>query len=229
MTTPTLVQMAGIVQHSSKSNEHYTPPQIVEPARATLGQIDLDPCSCKLAQEVVQAKYWLGTNTLFVNWRDTCHDGRDGPARVLLNPPGGLLHPETLLPCKPGTHGAKSSLAVYWCKLWNEWQSGNVSQAIFVCFNLEVLRTTQDESLGCAPALDFPICYFKERPRYWNAETPPALRGKHGAPSHPGAVVYLPERHDAGGYGIELDRDGIARFTQAFAPLGKIVIPVNGV
>lgn len=216
------------VQHSSKSNEHYTPPQIVEPARATLGAIDLDPCSCALAQEEVKALGHFTERALFISW----HLGYSlvplsgpKPARVFLNPPGGLLHPETLLPCKPGTHGAKSSLAVYWRKLWNEWQIGNVSQAIFVCFNLEVLRLTQDESLGCAPALDFPICYLKDRPKYWNASTPADKRGLHGSPSHPGAVVYLPERHDAGGYGTELDMLGIERFTLNFKALGKVVIP----
>ncbi len=220
-----LVQLPGVVQHSSKSNEHYTPPQIVEAARAFMGAIDLDPCSCALAQEVVQAREYYTQDALFCVWRLHLSDADVPPARVFLNPPGGLLHPKTLLPCKQGTSGAKSSLAVYWTKLWNEWQIGNVSQAVFVCFNLEVLRLTQDESLGCAPALDYPICYLKDRPRFWNVNTPPALRGKHGSPSHPGAVVYLPERHDAGGYGIELDRNGIERFQEQFAPLGHIVIP----
>lgn len=225
MSKPTLVQMAGIVQHSSASNEHYTPPQIVEPSRATLGAIDLDPCSCKLAQEVVQARLWVGADALQLPWSI-----QGQPARVFLNPPGGLLHPNTRQPCKQGTPGAKSSLAVYWCKLWSEWRMGNVSQAIFVCFNLEVLRLTQDESLGCAPALDFPICYLKERPRYWNAQTPPALRGKHGSPSHPGAVVYLPNRYLGMNSWARYTpgvsrRDEIARFREQFTPLGKIVIP----
>jgi hypothetical protein len=220
-----LVEMAGIVQHSSKSNEHYTPPQIVEPSRALLGGIDLDPCSCELAQEVVQAGCFFTQNALFNPWKADA----DGAFTVFCNPPGGLLHPETLLPCKQGTAGAKSSLAVYWTKLWNEWQIGNVSQAIFVCFNLEVLRLTQDESLGCAPALDFPICYLRDRPKYWNASTPVELRGKHGSPSHPGAVVFLPHidlgtRSWARGQGLG-EPVAISKFRKLFSPLGKCVIP----
>ncbi len=217
-----------VAQHSSKSNEHYTPPQIVEAARATLGAIDLDPCSCALAQEVVRARQYFTAGALAHPWwygDDPCYvqySPKAPPARVFCNPPGGLLHPATLQPCKHGTAGAKSSLAVYWCKLWNEWQIGNVSQAIFVCFNLEVLRLTQDESLGCAPALDFPICYLRDRPRYWNAQTPPELRGKHGSPSHPGAVVYLPPKDQ---HISDLSsEDGKRRFRREFSPLGKVVI-----
>ncbi len=225
---PTLVQMASVVQHSSASNEHYTPPQIVEAARATLGAINLDPCSCALAQEVVKADHYLERNALFFGWQNAWLQNPDA-ARVFLNPPGGLLHPETLEPCKPGTRGAKSSLAVYWCKLWNEWQSGNVSQAIFVCFNLEVLRLTQDASLGCAPALDFPICYLKDRPKYWNENTPTNKRGLHGSPSHPGAVVFLPHRDLGTGKWSRGQALGepvqVMKFRRHFAPLGHIVIP----
>ena len=225
-----LVELPGIVQHSSASNEHYTPPQIVEACRSVLGAIDLDPCSCALAQQVVRAELWIGADALRLSWDigmggDAPHE----PGRVFLNPPGGLINPATLEPAKPGTRGAKSSLAVYWCKLWNEWQAGNVISACFVCFNLEVLRTTQDPDLGCAPALDFPICYFKERPKYWNEATPVELRGKHGQPSHPGAVVYLPHidastRRWSRGQGLG-ESSQISKFRKLFAPLGQVVIP----
>ena len=44
-------------RHSSETNEHYTPTEIVEAARATLGgTIDLDPASCAEANGWIQAK-----------------------------------------------------------------------------------------------------------------------------------------------------------------------------
>lgn len=216
------VRGSKVAQHSSASNEHYTPPAIVEACRSAMGAIDLDPCSCELAQEVVKAEYYYSHSALFLGWGDPeAHE----PARVFLNPPGGLIDPRTLQPAKPGTRGAKSSLAVYWAKLWNEWQIGNVSEACFVCFNLEVLRTTQDPELGSAPCLDFPIVYLRERPKYWNASTPVDKRGQHGAPSHPGAVVYMPRSdcwRSGGGRARGYD---LRTFSPSFSALGHCVIP----
>lgn len=204
-------------RHSSETNEHYTPPQIVAPARELMGGIDLDPCSCDLANEVVGAKVYLTEGALFKPWG--CPEF---PARVFLNPPGGLLHPKTLEPVKstrmPGGLQALSSQAVYWAKLWAEWQTGNVSAAVFVCFNLEVLRLTQNLE-GVPPCLDFPVCYLKARPRFWNLSTPVDKRGLDGSPSHAGAVVYVPPFEPRSG------TVGVARFQGLFSPLGKVVIP----
>lgn len=60
-------------------HEWYTPPEIIEAARAVMGSIDLDPASCELADAIVKAgKYY------------TIED--DGPTmpwygNVFLNPP----------------------------------------------------------------------------------------------------------------------------------------------
>ena len=41
------------------NGEWYTPSSIVEPCRAILGNIDLDPFSCAMAQETVKARHFL--------------------------------------------------------------------------------------------------------------------------------------------------------------------------
>ncbi len=74
-----------LAQHSSKSNEHYTPPEVCELARAALGgEIDLDPASCEQANTIVRARRYFTR-------RD---DGLSLPwtgENVFLNPPGDEL------------------------------------------------------------------------------------------------------------------------------------------
>lgn len=199
--------------HSSDSIHFYTPPNIVEAARATMGAIDLDPASCAEANEVVKASHFFHEREdgLSTPWGPIEHKSGNVPVRAFLNPPGGKV-------------GKRSSSVVWWEKLCGEWLDGNVEQAIFVCFNLEVLNTTQASPIAC---LDFPICYLKTRPRFWPPGTPPELRGKSGAPKYPGAVVYVPPVFEDGGglTAAEKQAPHLARFREAFAPLGRVVVP----
>lgn len=70
---------------SSESDEWYTPSYIIEKARSTMGGIDLDPFSCKAAQETVKANRYYSLMS-----------GQDGLSfpwfgRVWTNPPYGSL------------------------------------------------------------------------------------------------------------------------------------------
>jgi hypothetical protein len=201
MTAPKLVEIPAIVHHSSVSNEHYTPPEVVEAARATMGSITLDPFSCEEANRVVKALAYYETRGYTASY-----EYREGRTNVFCNPPGGKRNPTTFELVKgPGMSGA----ALAWKKLWLEWTVGHVEQAIFVCFNLEVLRHTQNLP-GITPALAYPICFLKDRLKFWNEHTPIGT----GQPSHPNAVVYLP------------NKTGVIRkrlFAEHFSPLGYCV------
>jgi hypothetical protein len=72
---------ANNVHFSSESVEWYTPPEIIERVRTTLGEISLDPASCDEAQRVVNAICHLTQkqNGLSGNWS----------GKVFLNPPYG--------------------------------------------------------------------------------------------------------------------------------------------
>lgn len=67
------------VSHNSGNNEWYTPIEIIETARLTMGSIDLDPASSDIANETVQAKayYTAEDNGLEQEWY----------GNVWLNPP----------------------------------------------------------------------------------------------------------------------------------------------
>jgi hypothetical protein len=45
---------------TSKSEEWYTPPQIIQRVKKVLGGIDIDPCSCAAANEIVGARCFYG-------------------------------------------------------------------------------------------------------------------------------------------------------------------------
>jgi hypothetical protein len=71
----------GQLVQQSLSNEHYTPAKYIEAARAVLGEIDLDPASCKRANKIVKAKKFFSEDGEVKPWA----------GRVWLNPPYGRL------------------------------------------------------------------------------------------------------------------------------------------
>lgn len=224
-----------IAQHSSESNEHYTPEYIVTPARNTLIAIDLDPATCDLAQQLIQARCWYTAEGLYSGWRvgapDTHHPNK---ARVFLNPPGGKLDRNTLLPLPRNEDGIQggpgvSSAAAWWAKLWHEWHSiGSVHSAIFVCFSMSVFRTAQEFSPEVPAPFEFPFVVPSERINYDKAERMPYAPPETGhywarvpsksAPAD-SAIVYLPPRWEDSMADHDL---GIARFGQQFSGLGRV-------
>jgi ParB family transcriptional regulator, chromosome partitioning protein len=90
----------------SKSQEWFTPPELLEKVRSVLRTIDLDPASCAQANENVKAKrfYDKRANGLSRSW---C-------GRVFLNPPYGKL-------CRP-----------FFEKLLEQYEAGNVTEAIAI-------------------------------------------------------------------------------------------------
>lgn len=96
---------------SSKSHEWYTPVKYIEAARKVMGGIDLDPASCEIANEWIQADVWIGekANGLTFTWE----------GRVFLNPPYGKT-------------GSKSNQEIWARKLLREYEAGNVTEAILL-------------------------------------------------------------------------------------------------
>ncbi len=173
-----------IPQHSSLTDMHFTPKEYVEAARAVLGGITLDPASCRDANELtVKAG----------NYFTQADDGLSrpwnyygGPARVFLNPPGGLLRKvsDRWAPVPKNENGrykgpGSSSMAVWWGKLVEEFTAGRVEAFVFIGFTLEILRLSQDTELCPRPVQDFSLCFPRERMRFGG-----------DAPTHANVIAY---------------------------------------
>lgn len=189
----TAQQGATVVAYQSKSMEHYTPSLLIQAAREVLGGIDLDPASCALANTTVRADRYYSRED----------DGLSKPwsGRVWLNPPGGR-------------RGCISEAKGWWVRLARDYAAGDVTSALFLGFNMQLLQTAQ----VCRPRpaslpSDHPLCLFSRRIRF--------LRGTEEGQLKPGntctfasVLVYLPDRSDRG---------AVERFRRVFAPFGVML------
>lgn len=205
--------IARLAKHSSKSNEHYTPSAIVEAARELMGGIDFDPFSCSEANRVVKARALCSLENGLDGF--TCTWSLEGePTRCFVNPPGGKLDRKTL---KPVTGPGFSSAAVAWAKLIHEWKNGNVVQAVFVGFNLEILRTSQGwQEQGIPGCGEFPICFPEDRLCFWNEDKSEAK----SAPTCANVIVYVPQTTEPGK--PELDWNKCLEFERLFSKFGTV-------
>lgn len=130
------------------SNEWYTPPEYITAARQIMGDIDLDPASCELANQVVQAKqfYTKEQNGLMHRWY----------GRVWCNPPYGKTE-----------QGQGSNLEAFTRYLVNEYQSGHVEQAI-------LLIPTNTATSWFDALWQFPICFPHYRIRFYQESGEPS-------------------------------------------------------
>jgi ParB family chromosome partitioning protein len=165
-----------LAEHISLNNEHYTPSEIVEAARVVLGNIDLDPASCAVANSIVRADRFFTKDD----------DGLAQPwsGRVFVNPPGGH-------------RGCISGQKPWWRKLAAEYAEGRVVAAVYLGFNMQILQTSQ-VGLGPSEALptDFPLCIPSRRLKFLHEEGGRLVPGLN--PAHASVLVYLPPRGEIG-------------------------------
>jgi hypothetical protein len=176
--------------HSSASNEHYTPVEYIEAARHVMGGIDLDPASTQSVNELrIKA----------TNFHSKEENGlvREWHGRVWLNPPGGRI-------------GNRSSAAVWWDKLVDEYLSGRVTQALFLGFSIEILATTQGAVLWPG---EVPFCCPRRRIEFLQSDGDGGFsRGE--SPTHSNIIAFLPP--------LEGGKESLARFEEHFGPFGKV-------
>lgn len=147
--------------YSSGSNEWYTPPEFIKAARRVLGTIELDPASCVLANQMIQAEriFTLEDNGLAHPWI---------ARTVWLNPPYGRL----------GTDRQKGQTELWIHHLIDQYTQDHVQEAILLV-NAYLYKQ------WFAPLWQYPICFPTGRLSFWNAQ------GQHGRSPHSSALVYF--------------------------------------
>lgn len=178
---------AVVAEFSSATPEHYSPPAIVELGRRVMGAIDLDPASCAVANETVQAQRFFAREDdgLVQRWL----------GRVWLNPPGSC-HDDAgnLTTCyqPPRTaKGVRKEKKSCTCKLPQKffrrlgyfYHLGEVTEFVWLAFNISQLRTLQggggDRLLGeCA------VCIPRERMRFTGDSPTKDNAVLYGGPNH---------------------------------------------
>lgn len=156
---PTKAALREVVHNhraqGTSDNEWYTPAEYIEAARGMMGAIDMDPASSTAAQEVVRADVFFTSDD----------DGLKQPwsGRVYLNPPY-----------------SQPAIFDFMQKLVDEWDAGNVSEAIALTHNYTDTRWFH-VAAGAASA----ICFTRGRIGFLSPE------GKRAAPTQGQAFFYF--------------------------------------
>lgn len=147
---PTPVPAKPHVTNNSGNNEWYTPAPVLAAARKVLDNIDLDPASCEIANEVVKADeyYDIEDDGLSLPWA----------GRIWLNPPY-----------------AGDLIGRFVAKLIAHIGTDEVTEAIVLVNNATETAWFQDLA-GYATA----VCFPKGRIRYWNPDREDALSPLQG-------------------------------------------------
>lgn len=128
----------------TKSSEWYTSAKYIEAARSVMGEIDLDPASCNVADQTVKATayYTKEQNGLALPWY----------GRVWLNPPYGRT-------VKMQEQG-KSTIYLFVKRLIDSYECGDVEQAI-------LLVTTEVNAKWFYPLWQYTICFPDHRVHFF--------------------------------------------------------------
>ncbi len=167
-----------LVNQTSGDTEIYTPPKIVEPWRAVLGEIDLDPASSLAANKSIRAKqiYTEPAYSIVYDQADGLptrhyHDWggleHDWYGKVVLNPPFGTPEKACKSECtkkkctKRGWHtGTDLPGMNHWVDHFvGEYERKHMIEGMMICF-----AATSEKWFK--PLLDYPQCFPDGRTNY---------------------------------------------------------------
>jgi hypothetical protein len=206
------------INQTSGKVEYYTPPEIIEPVRKTMGAIDLDPASSDKANKIVGAShiYRQPSYTTFHSEQYShpirlyeSRGGLDFPwhGRIWLNAPFTTGEKGCETGCKKktcikrGWHSATPlpSTGDWIEKLVHEYKKGNITTACTITF------ASTSES-WFKPLKPYAMCLIDGRTHYLDSETLKPIKGA----TKGSIVTYL--------------GPDVAAFARAFAELGEVKV-----
>lgn len=141
------------VSYNSGNNEWYTPADIIEAARKTMGGIDLDPATSEVAQDVVKATtyYTAETNGLDKPWS----------GRVWMNPPyASELIGQFVDKLIAELLNIEQAIVLVNNATETEWFNKLVDKATMVCFPKSRVKFYMPDGKTGAPLQGQAILYF---------------------------------------------------------------------
>lgn len=155
---------------SSKSDEHYTPPEIIKAAIDCMGEISLDPCSNSHIEPNVPAinHYTIDDDGLLAGWR-TPH--------LYMNPPYsevGMWLKKLVQECDNGN--VEEAIALVKADTSTQWFQQIWANAVAVCFAHHRLAFLGESNDGNSATFASCIAYFGSRPEQFYE----AFQGKIG-------------------------------------------------
>ena len=135
-----ITSAAQLINQDSGNVEYYTPANIIEAARRTMGWIDLDPFSCAVANQTIRASSIYtkddGESTFELEWH----------GNIWMNHPFSRAMNKRCVD-----------------KLIAEYVAGRVKQACCITF-------ASTSEAWFRPLMDYPQCFLSPRTNYLNAE-----------------------------------------------------------
>ncbi len=184
-----------LINSNSSDVEYFTPPEIIEASRATMGRIELDPASSEVANLRVKADAWFGIGDRSLERGWTSHS-------LFMNHPFGRAEKPCEQNCiKKHVHHDYELYgnAIWINKLEREYIMGSVKEAICVTFACTSEKWFQ-------PLLKRPQCFLAPRTNYYL----PDGSIKKGVTK--GSVITF--------FGKNVDK-----FAESFESLGVIKVP----
>ncbi len=153
---------------SNRTDQWFTPPEIVNRVRATFNDfIYLDPCGSQESNKIVQAAKVITTNSIDTDW------GYAG--NVFCNPPSGKY-----IGPNPYYKGLSNPQA-FFKKLNHGMDWGTIDQYIFLGYSIEQLQTLQTKTEFPSDCL---ICVPSKRIRFVDQS------GNRNSPTHGNCIIY---------------------------------------